>query len=339
MHPATGKTQTFQAPVDFAADARLELRRAILDPAETDAWRVLHGASDSQPHWYVDRLGDWLLSESAPHLDQAQNAELDRLLKVFHARGAYHKQPTSPGLLLGGEAPEYFDIRENGVRFAVSFQAGASFGLFLDQRDNRRRLLTGYVAAGFPMVEGADSRNGGWGTGRQVLNTFAYTCGFSVCAALAGAQTTSIDLSKTHLEWGRRNFSLNKIDPGGHDFIYGDVFEWLRRLKRKKRLFDVVLLDPPTFSRSRETGVFRAERDYPRLVTKTLPLLKAGGVLFASTNAGDWEPDKFLARLHEAIWAARRPVLDKHYAPQPPDFPVSRGERAYLKTVWMRIGA
>jgi 23S rRNA (cytosine1962-C5)-methyltransferase len=338
-HPATGKAQTFQAPVDFAADARLEMRQAIVDAAETDAWRVIHGASDFQPHWYVDRLGDWLWSERTDQRGEEQPAGLERLAKVFGSRGAYHKQASSAKLLLGGAAPEYFNIRENGARFALSFRAGASFGLFLDQRDNRRRLLTGHVAAGFPLFEAAGSRGGGWGAGRQVLNAFAYTCGFSVCAALAGAQTTSIDLSQAHLEWGRRNFLLNQLDPSQHDFIYGDVFAWLRRLERKKRRFDVVLLDPPTFSRSKESGVFRAERDYRRLVTKTLPLLKAGGILFASTNAAAWEPEAFLARLHEAAWEAHRPVLATHYVPQPPDFPISRGEKAYLKTVWMRLGA
>src|SRR4030095_11402312 len=95
-----------------------------------------------------------------------------------------------------------------------------------------------------------------------VLNTFAYTCGFSVCAALAGARTTSIDLSRKYLEWGKRNFLLNGLDPNQHDFIYGDVFDWLRRLEKKGRLFEVLLLDPPTFSQSKGHGVFQAEKHF-----------------------------------------------------------------------------
>src|SRR5206468_1590377 len=79
----------------------------------------------------------------------------------------------------------------------------------------------------------------------QVLNTFAYTCGFSVCAAKAGARTTSLDLSKKYLEWGKRNFAHNQIDPARHEFLHGDVFGWLRRLARKQRLFDAIVLDPP----------------------------------------------------------------------------------------------
>ena len=80
---------------------------------------------------------------------------------------------------------------------------------------------------------------------------FAYTCGFSVCAALAGARTTSLDLSRKWLAWGQRNFVLNGLDPAAHDFIYGDATDWLRRLGRKGRQFEAVLLDPPTFSTSK----------------------------------------------------------------------------------------
>ena len=170
-----------------------------------------------------------------------------------------------------------------------------------------------------------------------MLNTFAYTCGFSLCAAKAGARTTSLDLSKRWLDWGKRNFLLNQVDPAGHEFLYGDAFDWLRRLAKKPRLFDVVVLDPPTFSQSKESGVFRAEKDYGRLVSAALPLLKSGGVLFASTNAADWPPEKFLADVDAAIHKAKRTVLQRHYVPQPPDFPISRAEPAYLKTVWLRI--
>jgi 23S rRNA (cytosine1962-C5)-methyltransferase len=169
------------------------------------------------------------------------------------------------------------------------------------------------------------------------LNVFAYTCGFSVCAAKGGAKTTSLDLSQKYLEWGRRNFVLNGLDPAAHDFIYGDAFDWLGRLAKKARTFDVIVLDPPTFSQSKERGVFRAETDYGELVSAALPLLKTGGVLFASTNAADWPPEKFLAAIEKNVRAAKRKILQQHYAPQPPDFPISRAEPAYLKTVWLRI--
>ena len=177
----------------------------------------------------------------------------------------------SPQLVLGEAAPERFTVRENGLQFELSFTEGYSVGLFLDQRDNRRRLLTRHVAVGLSPCSPRQLGIGPW----EMLNAFAYTCGFSVCAAKAGARTTSLDLSKRWLDWGKRNFALNQLDPAGHDFLYGEAFDWLRRLAKKQRLFDVIVLDPPTFSQSKESGVFQAEKDYGRLVTAALPLLRS----------------------------------------------------------------
>ncbi len=355
-HPASGEGLTFQAPTGQGwaevCDGRswdtgplpcLGIREALIDPKETNAYRIIHGESDGWPGWYVERLGEFLLSHSAQALSAAQHEQLVRLGESFSARGAYHKvlrhqvhrtarPETSPQLVLGEAAPERFAVRENGLHFELSFAEGYSVGLFLDQRDNRRRLLTRHVGADFPLLQLANG-NRQW----EVLNVFAYTCAFSVCAAQGGARTTSLDLSKRWLDWGQCNFALNGLDRAGHEFIYGDALDWLPRLAKKQRLFDVILLDPPTFSQSKASGVFRAERDYGQLVTAALPLLRSGGVLFASTNAADWPPDKFLADVDTAIHQAKRRVLQRHYVPQPPDFPISRAEPGYLKTVWLRI--
>ncbi len=343
-HPATDRPVKYSAPADFDADARLALRTAIIEPNATTAFRVIHGAGDGWPGWFVDKLGDFLLSESESPLTTTQGKELDRLAKLLSSRGVYHKTlsrqvrrsttaEASPKLIAGEAAPERIEIWENGVRYEMSFDEGYSVGLFLDQRDNRRRLLTGHIAAGFPLLKSpaTDARP-------EILNTFAYTCGFSVAAAKAGARTTSLDLSKKYLEWGKRNFARNGLDPASHDFIYGDTFDWLRRLAKKGRAFDAVVLDPPTFSQSKEHGTFRAEKDYGKLVTAALPVLKPGGVLLASTNAADWPPEDFLAMVSAAAQAAKRKSLQQHYVPQPPDFPSNRAEPAYLKTVWLRLG-
>jgi 23S rRNA (cytosine1962-C5)-methyltransferase len=340
-HPATDLEMSFEAPCDFAADARAALRAALIDPRETDACRLIHGAADGWPEWRVDRLGDFLLSQSETPLDSSRREALAGLMKDYNARGAYHKILTrqvrrtgltqaSPQLVLGEAAPGVFVVRENGVQFELSFTEGYSVGLFLDQRDNRRRLVVNHVADRFPLFpEGA--------AGAEVLNTFAYTCGFSVCAAKAGARVTSIDLSRKYLEWGKRNFTLNQLDPARHDFIYGDAFDWLRRLAKKGRLFEVIILDPPTFSQSREQGAFQAEKDFGRLAGAALPLLKPNGVLFASTNAARLEAQDFLAALADAARSAQRTITQQHYFPQPPDFPIHRLEPAYLKTVWLRV--
>jgi 23S rRNA (cytosine1962-C5)-methyltransferase len=344
-HPASGVELTWVAPTDFNADARALLRSQLIDLELTNAYRLIHGASDGWPGWYVDRLGDYLLSQGAQPLSAPQREELERLAGTLLARGAYHKLLTrqvrrasaaeaAPQLVLGEAAPERFIIRENGAPFALSLAEGYSTGLFLDQRDNRRRVLRGHIAAEFPLLDPSCSAPAATS---RVLNVFAYTCGFSLCAARAGACTTSLDLSKRYLDWGKSNFELSGLDHAAHEFLSGDAFDWLRRLAKRQRLFEVILLDPPTFSQSKVSGVFRAEKDYGKLVRAALPLLASGGVLFASTNAASWPPDEFLDVVQAAIRAAGRRLIEEHYVPQPPDLPISRSEPAYLKTVWLRL--
>ena len=340
-HPATGEERRFHTAAEFSADPRQALRTALIDSQVTNACRLVHGAADGWPGWYVDRLGDFLLSQSERPLSDEQRARLDGWLKQFALRGAYHKllsrqvrqqrvAETSPRLALGEAAPGEFTARENGVRFALSFSEGYSVGLFLDQRDNRRRFLVNHIAAGFPLFPNGPR-------GAEVLNTFAYTCGFSVCAALTGARTTSLDLSRKYLDWGKHNFALNSLDFAQRDFIYGDVFDWLKRLRKKGRLFDAIVLDPPTFSQSKQHGAFRAEKDYGGLVALALPLLRPEGVLLCSTNAAGLRPERSLEMILTAITGQGRAVLKQHYVPQPPDFPISRDEPAHLKTVWLRV--
>ncbi len=386
-HPATQSPVRLAAPVDFAAEPRQALRAALIEPERTNAYRLIHGAGDGWAGWYVDKLGGFLLSQSATPLSAPQREELARLAGSFASRGAYHKllsrqvrrsttAEASPQLVWGEPAPAAFEILEHGLRYELSFSEGYSVGLFLDQRDNRRRLLTGQVAADFqfpvadcplPIAGGAPGtapacpgrlsmRDRRWqsephATGpavggqrpdignrkSEILNVFAYTCGFSVCAARAGARVTSLDLSKKYLEWGRRNFARNGLDPAAHDFIYGDAFDWLRRLAKNGRAFEAVVLDPPTFSQSKEQGVFRVEKNFGELVAAALGVLKAGGVLLAAANSSGWPAEEFLASVESAVRNGKRSIVNRHYVPQPPDFPVCRAEPAHLKTVWLQL--
>jgi 23S rRNA (cytosine1962-C5)-methyltransferase len=313
---------------------------------------LIHGAGDGvwRTGRYLDQWGEYLLWSQAEEEATATHGPAagpaprwwNDWASAAGFRGVYHKvlrraaqdrtgARAAPRWLAGEVAPDRFVVRENGVRFEISFTGGYSVGLFLDQRDNRRRLLTNHVAADFPV--GATGL-----AGAEVLNVFAYTCAFSVCAALAGAKTTSLDLSRNYLAWGRRNFTLNDLAATNHDFLCGDAFDWLHRLNKKGRRFDAVLLDPPTFSISKSGGRWQAERDYGRLVRAALPLVKPGGVLFASTNAGRLAPADFVMTVQQAVADSGREMLRAHYAPQPPDFPINAAEPTHLKTLWLRVG-
>jgi hypothetical protein len=137
---------TFTAPVDFTGDSRATLRTAIIELELTDAFRVIHGASDGWPGWYVEQLGLMRLAQSEAILSAEQRQWLESRAGVVtrrFCRGRCDARPpaeTSPQLVSGPAAPERFVIRENGVKFEMSFTEGYSVGLFLDQRDNRRPL-------------------------------------------------------------------------------------------------------------------------------------------------------------------------------------------------------
>ena len=182
-------------------------------------------------------------------------------------------------------------------------------GIFLDQRESRAEIR-------------------GKANGLRVLNCFSYTCAFGVAAALGGAETVNIDLSKRYLEWGRRNYELNGIDPAGHEFIFGEAGNWLERFMRKGRKFDLVILDPPTFSRDKQGKVFTVETGFAGLVRASEAILASAGELFCSTNQRTLTGKAFRGLIAEglAIPAACRLRERK----MPADFP-----GAYLKAVWV----
>ncbi|HVK59539.1 MAG TPA: pseudouridine synthase, partial [Candidatus Kapabacteria bacterium] len=324
-HPGTADQVSYCVEPEFYQNPAEAFRAALFDPQETNAFRLIHGEGDNSTDLYVEKWGDHLLVQSGNEDWPRQFKTDDSLSAVLPCRkssksiyfkllnktvGKTTTEDSQPKLVWGSRAPENFSILENGVRYEISFEQGYSVGLFPDQRDNRRRLLKNYAAPGFELFPDGPA-------GKEVLNTFSYTCGFSVCAALAGARTTSLDLSKKYLEWGKRNFALNKLDPAQHDFIYGDLFDWAPRLAKKGRQFDLIILDPPTFSHSKTNGIFQAEKHYGKLVTTILPLLKPGGILFASTNTHKLEPEAFLTQIRKAATTARRPIQQEFYAPQP----------------------
>jgi 23S rRNA (cytosine1962-C5)-methyltransferase len=155
-------------------------------------------------------------------------------------------------------------IEENGIKFAVNLNDYLDTGLFLDHRPLR-----------YWMKKNAK--------GKSLLNLFSYTCSMSLCAAIGGAETTSVDMSKTYLDWGQDNFDLNSISRNGHVFINQDALEYLHQSRMDT--FDIIFLDPPTFSNSKKMQVdFEVEDDQIFLIQRAMRLLRPDGVLFFSTN-------------------------------------------------------
>ena len=157
-HPDSNKVMTFEAPPDFDLNPGIALRTALIDPSGTTVWRVCHGASDGWRGWYLDRVGDFLLSQSDHVPSTSEMDSLAHWQKLSGTGGVSHKiwsrkaqrksaDENSPKQILGQPMPGQIIIRENGVRFELSFSEGYSIGLFFDQRDNRRRILNNHIAA------------------------------------------------------------------------------------------------------------------------------------------------------------------------------------------------
>lgn len=165
---------------------------------------------------------------------------------------------------LGGQN-QTFTVRESQALLKVNLHDYLDTGLFLDHRPIRQKI---YKTA----------------KDKKFLNLFCYTGSVSVFAALGGARTTSVDMSQTYLRWAQDNFELNKIDLAGHHFVNADVLDWLR-LQKNHRAYDVIFLDPPTFSNSKKMeDSFEVERDQDFLVESCMSMLNPGGVLYFSNN-------------------------------------------------------
>ena len=277
-----------------------------------DAEALIASGSDafalaSGPGLRVERFGTSALISSRsedliPRLqDELSNWAIEsgwrpaRIFRRFLVQGP--GQTDLPALLQGDASRNPLEIvRESNLLFEVDFSASYSPGLFPDQRLNRNHLRQLQP--------------------NRVLNTFAYTCAFSVAAASVGAKTLSVDISKSSLARGRRNFELNHIPGDGHRFLAEDVSTYLTRLARRGETFDAILLDPPTFGRGGPGRTFRVERDLPQLIQQAVAVAAPGAHILISTNFHAWTPADL--RLLAADSLPPNTLLDNTLSPRNP---------------------
>ena len=178
-----------------------------------------------------------------------------------------------------GKAGADFIVHEHGRRFWVNLEKYLDTGLFLDHRNTRQRV--GEMAAG-----------------KRFLNLFAYTGSFSVYAATGGAAASEpVDLSNTYLEWARRNFELNGIDEARHQIVRADVFQYLQAAAQAGKPFDLIVMDPPSFSNSKKMlDILDIQRDHQKLIDGAMALLASDGLLFFSNNLRSFALDEAVAQ-------------------------------------------
>lgn len=316
-----------EEPVDAALiRARInqawELRRRLLDEEALKACRVVYSEADLLPGLIVDRFGPVLVEQVlAQAMEPWREAILDALEELL-APAAIYERSDAPvrgleGLapragLLRGALPEQVWIREHGLELKVDVVTGQKTGFFLDQRENRLAIR--------PFASSA-----------RVLDCFAYTGAFALNALAAGArEVTAVEASPEALELARQNAERNGF---GHRLILreANAFDTLRELERARERYDLIILDPPAFARTRQ-ALPSALRGYKEINLRAMRLLEPGGFLATATCSGAVEPGLFLAMLQEAALDSRVILRQLVFRGHAPDHPVLPGapETRYL---------
>ncbi len=304
-----------------------ERRRQMMDFSPTACYRVMSGDSEGIPAVTIDRYGSYLVVCFYSEVTHAfEQALFNALSQELAPQGIYLQRrflPAVPGrprpgaeLVWGEPAPTDFVVTEGKVRYVVDVTGPAGTGIYPDMRLGRRAV----------------ARLAG---GRRVLNCFSYSGAFSVVAALHGAsEVVSVDAATKAHGWARRNFAENGLDRENRafEFISGDTFAVLAQMAERRRVFDLIILDPPTFSSSKGRP-FTALKDYADLVAAALSVTAQGGLILAASNAAKMPAADLDRALGRGANIASRNLIVQQQIGQPPDFPTSPSfpEGSYLK--------
>lgn len=307
-----------------------EKRADFFASDDTSAFRVFNGEGDGIGGLTIDFFnGFYMVSWYSKGIYSFREDIYKGLKQAVNTRGIYEKlrfntgdQDMDHNDYVSGEKGEFpLIIQENGMSYAVDLNDGAMTGIFLDQRNVRKALRDKYSNE------------------KTVLNTFSYTGAFSVAAALGGAAgTTSVDLAKRSLPKTIEQFAVNGIDFESQDIKVMNVFDYFSYAARHDLKFDVVVLDPPSFARTKKMS-FSTAKDYPKLIKDALAITADNGIIVASTNNSSFNMKKFKTFIEKgfADAGARFNILETHQLPEDFVVPHNYPEFNYLKVVFIKV--
>jgi len=316
----------------FAKKIKIALtcRDDFFSSEHTTAFRVFNGEGDGVGGLTIDYFdGYYMLTWYSKGIYKFKDDILEALKQQVKYKGIYEKKRfDTKGMYLDNEddfvcgkrADAPIIVKENSVNFAIYLDDGAMVGVFLDQRDVRKAIRDKY------------SKD------KTMLNTFSYTGAFSVFASLGGAtKTTSVDLAKRSRPKTNEQFSINEIDPKTQDIIVEDVFNYFKYAVRKKLKFELVVLDPPSFARSKK-HTFSASKDYVKLLKEAIEITSKYGVIVASTNSANFSMKTFRGYIEKAFKELNGKFEVKESHTLPKDFRVNPKfkEGNYLKVVFIK---
>ena len=303
----------------------VEYRRAF---ADLTSCRLIFAESDGLPAVIVDAFGDVLVMQClCLGMEQYKDAICDALMDEVHPRGIYERGDVPvrelEGLrqvtgVLRGTVPDRVMMEENGVKFWVDVKNGQKTGFFLDQKENRAAIA--------PFVKG-----------KQVLDCFTHTGSFALHAAKFGAaQVTGVDISEFACDCARENAALNGFD--NVDFVAANAFDYLKEQCALGAQYDVVILDPPAFTKTR-AAVEAAARGYKEINLRGMKLVKSGGYLVTCSCSQHMLPGQFKDVVLSAARDARVRLMQVEYRTQGRDHPIlpAAPETQYLKCGIFRV--
>jgi 23S rRNA (cytosine1962-C5)-methyltransferase len=323
----------FKIDVKFFAEkisSAMQYRKDFYKDENTTAFRVFNGEGDGIGGLTIDYFdGYYLLTWYSMGIYHFREDILESLKNSVTYKGIYQKKrfdtkgkylDEADDFVCGERAEEPLIVKENGEKFAIYLDDGAMVGVFLDQREVRKKIRDSYAK------------------GKTVLNTFSYTGAFSVFSALGGAiKTTSVDLANRSRSKTQEQFLINGIDVEAQDIIVEDVFNYFKYALRKQLSFDLVVLDPPSFARSKK-HTFSAGKDYVKLLKEAIQITNKDGVIVASTNASNFDMKKFRDFITKAFKELNGKYSIEETFSLPKDFRVNERFREgnYLKVVFIR---
>ena len=321
-------TQIDDAFIKMRVKNAIDYRMAVIKEEDRSAFRVIFGEADWLPGIVIDKFADILVVQSlALGIDNFKLKIVEFAREIlgeygYNIRGVYERSdakvrdlegmPRIKGFI-GDEFETKVQIEENGVRYIVDVQDGQKTGFFLDQKYNRASIR--------PICKGA-----------RVLDCFTHTGSFALNAGMAGArEVTGVDASELAVNQAAENARLNGID-NIVKFECRDVFELLPELEKKGEKFDVVILDPPAFTKSRES-VKKAVRGYREINLRAMKLVKDGGFLATCSCSHFMEPELFTKTIGEAAHDVHKRLRQVEYRTQCSDHPIlwAADESLYLK--------
>ncbi len=315
-------TRKIKQAIDYRADFYAD--------ENTTAFRVVNGEGDGLGGLTIDYYdGFYVLTWYSIGIYELKDTILQAFKNSVEYKGLYQKKrfdgkgqykDDADDFVCGDKACEPLIVKESGENFAIYLDDGPMVGVFLDQREVRKNIRDKYAK------------------GKTVLNTFSYTGAFSIFAACGGSsKTTSVDLANRSRSKTKEQFEVNNIDVDKQEIVVDDIFDYFKFAIKKQKSFDMVVLDPPSFARSKKR-TFSAAKDYTSLLKDAIAITNKNGIIVASTNCANFGIMRFRDFISKAFKETNKKYKIEETFFLPKDFKVldEFQESSYLKVVFIK---